>query len=222
MENFDLPQIFAGYMCFLFSICFHEMGHAWMAKRKGDRTAEMMGRLSMNPMVHADLIGTVLLPLSAAFGNPYAFGWAKPVPVNERNLRHPQKDMFWVAFAGPLANFLLAAIATIVLAGFLAWGGQALTQGQVQFQQVLFGFIEINLMLAFFNLLPIHPLDGGKILARFLSVKANNFLDEKAHFLNIALIVLFILGAFSFLRPLVRDVAMFFLTYSEFALRMAS
>ncbi|MEK6556538.1 MAG: site-2 protease family protein [Bdellovibrionota bacterium] len=128
MGNLDplhlISLIFIGFVPFLFSLCFHEMAHAWMAKKKGDSTGEVMGRLSMNPFVHADPVGTFILPLSSIlFQAPLFFGWAKPVPVNERNLSKPREDMFWIAIAGPASNLLLAIIAAFVCAGASVFGG---------------------------------------------------------------------------------------------------
>src|SRR5687768_7506099 len=100
----------------LFALCFHEFAHGWVAKKRGDNTADMLGRLTLNPMAHADPIGTFLLPISAIlFQSPILFGWAKPVPVNERNLKKPLSDMFWIALAGPLSNIFLAVVSALVL-----------------------------------------------------------------------------------------------------------
>src|SRR5690606_16730988 len=97
------------FVPFLFSLCVHEFAHGWVALKRGDHTARMMGRLTLNPMAHADMIGTFILPLASLFmGSPIFFGWAKPVPVDARNLKNPRTDMFWVAFAGPLSNVLMA------------------------------------------------------------------------------------------------------------------
>jgi Zn-dependent protease len=104
------------YVPFLFALCFHEFAHGWIAKTRGDNTAELMGRLTLNPMAHADMIGTFALPIMAiVFSVPIFFGWAKPVPVNIRNLKNPRVDMFWIALAGPASNILLAVL------GLLFW-----------------------------------------------------------------------------------------------------
>ena len=106
------------FIPFLFALCFHEYAHGWVAKLRGDRTAEIMGRLTLNPLAHADMIGTVILPLvSIVSGIPF-FGWAKPVPVDARNLKNPKVDMFWIAAAGPLSNLLLALIGALGLGLF--------------------------------------------------------------------------------------------------------
>ncbi len=100
-----LAKVALYFVPFLLALSFHEYAHAWMAKRKGDTTAEFLGRLSLNPTVHMDILGTVILPLVAIFFSGPFFGWAKPVPVNPRNFKDPVKDMFWVALAGPKFSF---------------------------------------------------------------------------------------------------------------------
>lgn len=186
------------FVPFLFALCFHEFAHGWVARLKGDRTAEMMGRLTLNPMAHLDILGTVILPLAAIiFGLPF-FGWAKPVPINSRNLKHPREDMFWISLAGPLSNILLAIVAAvlvipIVIIGFGEKGvGSALTE-------MLKIFILINLFLAFFNLIPLHPLDGAKVISRFLPARWNIWLDQNQSMLSWLLFMMFLMGGFRFL-----------------------
>lgn len=185
------------YVPFLFSLCFHEYAHGWMARRKGDNTALMLGRLTMNPMAHVDMMGTVLLPILAILFSWPFFGWAKPVPVNARNFKHPKKDMFWVAAAGPLANILLAFIACflLVLADSKILEAGA-SKALIQFGQT---FIILNLFLAFFNLIPLHPLDGGKILARFLPPRVDMQLEANQHVTSWILVALFLFGALNYL-----------------------
>lgn len=181
------------FVPFLFALCFHEYAHGWVARLKGDRTAEVMGRLSMNPLVHMDPIGTLVLPLLAIiFGFPF-FGWAKPVPVNPRNLANPKKDMFWIAFAGPLSNLFLACVATLLIPVLYAF-----LQGSSSFAillQMLQVFVLINLFLAVFNMIPLHPLDGGKVLARFLPEPTNRFLEDNQQNTTWILLLLFMAGA---------------------------
>lgn len=216
-----LSLVFIGFIPFLFSLCFHEMAHAWMAKKKGDRTAEMMGRLSMNPMVHADPVGTFMLPLSSIlFGLPVFFGWAKPVPVNERNLPRPKEDMFWISIAGPASNLLLAVIAAFICALAMVFSGATASFSSMNIAGFAYGFVVINMMLAVFNMLPLHPLDGGKVLARFLPYEANRWLEENATMLNFALIAVFILGGFRFFARYIVAAADFLITVMEFTLRV--
>jgi Zn-dependent protease len=186
------------FVPFLFSLCFHEYAHGWVARLRGDRTAEMMGRLTMNPLAHADPIGTFLLPiLSILFHSPISFGWARPVPVNSRNLKNPRTDMFWVALAGPAANIFLS------LVGCFALVAAAISLRQVSYFEgiisLLKTFIGVNLFLAFFNLIPINPLDGGKIIARFLPASWNQKLEQYEMYSGIILLVLILSGALQIL-----------------------
>jgi Zn-dependent protease len=182
------------FVPFLFALCFHEYAHGFVARLRGDRTAEMAGRLTMNPMAHADPLGTWILPILAiVFKSGFFFGWAQPVPVNSRNLKNAKYDMFWVSLAGPMSNVLLVVVAVFLL-GFVyakvpaPGGGAALTE-------ILQYFIRINLFLAFFNLIPIHPLDGGKIVEPFLPIRWNMWMRENQSQLNMFLMLfLFVAG----------------------------
>jgi Zn-dependent protease len=145
----------------VFAITLHEAAHGYVARRFGDRTAEMLGRITLNPLRHIDPVGTVLVPamLYLTAGPQFVFGWAKPVPVNFGNLRHPKRDMLWVAAAGPLANFAMAFLWTVVLRLAL---GDVSAAGQGIALMARIG-ISVNLVLMALNLLPIPPLDGGRI-----------------------------------------------------------
>lgn len=146
----------------LLALSFHEFSHAYMAYRFGDDTARLSGRLTMNPFRHLDPIGTIMIFIAQ-------FGWAKPVPVNPYRLQNPDRDMVWISAAGPLSNMLLALASGIVLRMFIAAGIVGDTNfisGQVM--RVVLYSLQINLALAIFNLLPIAPLDGSKILAGIL------------------------------------------------------
>jgi Zn-dependent protease len=152
----------------LISLTIHEAAHAWTAERLGDSTARLLGRVSLNPIVHIDPIGTILLPLAAAYSGLPIIGWAKPVPVNINRLRRGRKDFMLVAAAGPISNLLQAVAAAVVLRLLLAGSG-----GGGLPAQVCVAFIVINLLLAFFNLIPIPPLDGGNVLAGLLPHSAD-------------------------------------------------
>ncbi len=191
--------VFIFYLPLLFSLCVHEWAHARMALWKGDSWAAEQGRLTLNPLAHADLIGTFLLPLMSIFFGLPVFGWAKPVPVNTRALKNPVQDMFWIAFAGPLSNFLLSLTATLILTLmyllhiWLPWSSTTVLI------TVLEVFIYLNLLLGLFNLIPLHPLDGGKVLARFLPVEWNWRLEQWQTHTSLILIGFFVLGGFRYL-----------------------
>lgn len=196
MNDMNLVEIGARlgifFVPFLFALCFHEFAHGFVAKMKGDRTAEMAGRLSLNPMVHADPIGTWVLPIiSIVFGSPFFFGWAQPVPVNTRNLKN-RMDLFWISLAGPLSNVFLAIVATIALGFAFAFLRGPGASGAIV--ELLKTFIMINLFLAAFNLIPIHPLDGGKIIEPFLPARWNIWLMENQSQLNMFLLVFILLA----------------------------
>jgi len=158
LNNIDLLAVAIGFGVLLISLTIHEAAHAWTAERLGDPTARTLGRVSLNPMAHIGPIGTVLLPLVAAVTHAPLIGWAKPVPVNVRNLRHRRRDFVIIAAAGPISNVLQACVAATVLRAILAGGG-----GQSFIVSVLGQAVYLNLLLAFFNLIPVPPLDGGNV-----------------------------------------------------------
>ena len=155
-SNIDPQVIVLLIPALVFSLSFHEFSHAWMAYRLGDSTAARMGRLTLNPMSHLDPIGSLALIFMG-------FGWAKPVPVDARYLKNPRKDMVKVAAAGPISNIILAIIGALVLR--LLFGTDLLSNSVKTFFII---FMQINITLAVFNLLPVPPLDGSQILAPFI------------------------------------------------------
>ncbi len=194
-------KLAVNFVPFLFALCFHEYAHGQVAKWRGDNTAEQMGRLTMNPMAHADMIGTFILPiLGIVTGIPILFGWAKPVPVDSRNLKNVRTDMFWIALAGPMSNILLAVLTTFLM--MLAVRYDVLGTFSKPVLTIAQSFILINLILALFNMIPLHPLDGGKVLARFLPASINYKLEQNEHISGYILLALMLTGAFSVLsRP---------------------
>lgn len=176
---------------FLLSLTIHETAHAWTANRLGDPTARLMGRISLNPFVHADPIGTFLFPILGSFSG-VMFGWARPVPVNPINLKNYRHDLFWISLAGPASNFILSFIFTfsfvlmVRLKGYIP-NGIFMPVGQM----LNFGIL-INLALCFFNLIPLGPLDGAKILHRFLPEQWAQTLERfSAHSTILLLLLMF-------------------------------
>ncbi len=202
-------NIFLIFFPFLFALCFHEFAHGWVAKLKGDNTAEMMGRLSLNPLVHMDLVGTLVLPLISIFsissgGPSFFFGWAKPVPVSSRNLKNVRNDMFWIALAGPLSNLLLAFVAAIIYVLVITHVSDGL---QAPVKRLFVSFLITNASLAVFNMIPVHPLDGGKVLARFLPARINLLLEQNEHISSMVLLFIFISGLGALISYPVRWIA---------------
>lgn len=161
----------------LFAITLHEMAHGWVARKCGDPTAESMGRLSFNPINHIDPFGTILVPIVLIVVTGFGFGWAKPVPVNFNLLRNPRRDMIWVAAAGPFANLFMALVWAIVMKlGFILpsqfeWIATPMVfMGQA-------GVI-VNLVFFLLNLIPIPPLDGGRVLVGLVPVKFSYLLSK--------------------------------------------
>jgi Zn-dependent protease len=167
--DINVAQIVIAFIVLLFSLTVHESAHAWTADRLGDPTARLLGRVSLNPIVHADLVGTVLFPLVALVSHLPLIGWAKPVPVNVRRLRHERRDYVLVAAAGPASNLVLAVVAALLLS-VLPVSPVILGEPNVSapLASLLSLGVQLNLLLAVFNMLPIPPLDGGNVLSGLL------------------------------------------------------
>ncbi len=185
----------------LFAITLHEAAHGYVARRFGDPTAQMMGRVTLNPLPHIDPIGTVLMPLMLYFATAgaFLFGYAKPVPVDFGRLNRPKRDMVWVALAGPAANFVQAVlwgVALVLLTG--------LGVGERFFLEMCKAGVRVNLVMWAFNLFPLPPLDGGRVLVGLLPLPAARALartERWGFFIVLALVLLGVVGEF-WLRPL--------------------
>ena len=162
----DILILIFGIIGFAFAIIIHEVSHGLVAERLGDPTARLMGRLTLNPVPHIDIIGSLLLPITLLFlRSPFIFGWAKPVPVDPYNLKHPKKDMAFISLAGPVSNLLLAATLSIFLRILV------LIFPSTNLFSLFYYLIQFNVVLAIFNLIPVGPLDGGKVLTGLLPDK---------------------------------------------------
>ncbi len=164
LEAINIQTILIYAIPVLFAITVHETAHGWVASKLGDHTAKMMGRLTLNPVKHIDPIGTIVVPAFLYFTSGFIFGWAKPVPINFNALRRPKQDMLWVAIAGPVSNFIMAFLWLLLL--ILAINTK--TNFLAEMAQV---GIYINLLLAVLNLLPLPPLDGGRVMSALLPNK---------------------------------------------------
>jgi len=198
-------QVFYQMIAFLFAISVHESAHAWTASRCGDPTARMLGRVSLNPIRHIDLFGTIILPLVAAISGIPLLGWAKPTPVDPRNFRHPVMDDILTSVAGPVSNFIVATGALLLLGGIslssasghtlvtgLARGfeGAASDSALTPVAMLLYALMIINIVLAVFNLIPVPPLDGSHVLRHFLPDSARMVYDRIGIFALLALVYL--------------------------------
>ncbi len=192
----DVSQLVIQIPAFLLALSGHESCHAWAADRLGDTTARRMGRVTLNPLAHIDPIGTVLFPLTLVLLGIPPIGWAKPVMVNPRNLRRPRQDNLWISLAGPGANIVLALLFA-VLFRLAVLGG---LNGNRFLMEPLMGFlimsVMINLLLAFFNLIPIPPLDGSGIVMGLLPNEYVRYYERLRPFGFVIILALFWLGLF--------------------------
>jgi Zn-dependent protease len=193
MDFSSLVKIALAAVPIILAITVHEAAHGYVARMFGDSTAWMLGRVTLNPLKHIDPVGTVLVPLATLLLGGILFGWARPVPVNFNNLRHPKRDMFWVAAAGPGSNFVMALAWAIVFG--VAAGRGPLASAGLQYMSIV--GVGINVALMVLNLLPILPLDGGRIAVSLLphSLAVPFARTERfGFFVVIALIVTGVLG----------------------------
>ena len=171
MPDLNVTNLVLSLLVLIVSLCVHEAAHAWSASQLGDDTAKRLGRVTLNPVVHVDPIGTLLLPLIAMASGAPLIGWAKPTPVNTRNLGHPRRDSILVTAAGPISNLVIAfAAAAAIRAGAMA-GGNWL-------DLLLYDALTLNVLLAVFNMVPVPPLDGGNVLSGLLRGPVANAFDS--------------------------------------------
>lgn len=194
----DIGQLLILFLILLFSLTVHESAHAWTADRLGDSTGRLLGRISLNPVVHVDPIGTLVLPLLAFATGAPIIGWAKPVPVSQRNLAHPRRDFLFIAAAGPVSNLLLAVLASVVLrvAPLEPSAGDVVRPVWM----VATTALQLNLLLAVFNMVPVPPLDGGNVLAGLLPERVADGYDRVLRpYGFVVLYALLLTGALSYM-----------------------
>jgi Zn-dependent protease len=194
----DVPALIIAFLVLIFSLTVHEAAHAWSASRLGDDTARRLGRVSLNPIVHIDPIGTLVLPLIAMVSNAPVIGWAKPTPVNTRNLAHPRRDHILVTAAGPASNLIIAVTAAAALRLMSDDTSVSQLQGAHPLAAVATETLLLNVLLAVFNMLPIPPLDGGQILMALLPPTVAfrlGFLYEYGFLILMGLLLTGVLGA---------------------------
>lgn len=182
----------------LFAIIIHEVAHGWVANYLGDPTAQMLGRLSLNPIKHIDPVGTIIVPILMLALGGFLFGWAKPVPVDARNFRNPSRDMIWVALAGPLSNLLMAFLWMLLLkANMMFFAAEQYLYVPLRYMAEM--GMQINLVLMVLNILPIPPLDGSKVLMGLLPDRAAAKLNRLEPYGLFIVLLLVYLGIFSVL-----------------------
>ncbi len=200
MLDINFAQILIAFIVLLFSLTVHESAHAFAADRLGDSTARLLGRVSLNPIVHADLVGTIVFPLLAMVSGLPLIGWAKPVPVVVSRLRRARRDYVLVAAAGPASNLALAVLAAALMHAFTV---SPVTIGQpnvsAPLATLLSGALRINVLLAIFNMIPIPPLDGGNVLGGLLPVAAARRFDALRPYGFMLLYALMLTGGLEYL-----------------------
>jgi Zn-dependent protease len=196
--DINFSQIFISFLVLVFSLTVHESAHAWAADRLGDPTARALGRISLNPLVHADPIGTLLFPLIGLLTHAPIIGWAKPVPVSTWRFSNPRRDYLLVAAAGPASNLTLALVAAVALRLLPAAAPEAAGLRLLEpAATIVYAVLVINLLLAIFNMLPIPPLDGGTVLAGLLPERVAAGFGRLRPYGFVLLYVLMFSGGFS-------------------------
>jgi Zn-dependent protease len=217
LQHIDILDIVFQLIAFLFAISVHESAHAWMANRRGDPTARMLGRISLNPIRHIDLFGTLLLPAVAMLTHLPVLGWAKPTPVDPRNFKNPVLDDILTSIVGPISNFVVAsaALLILILVKAISPAGEQVVFGTVvgatftdtnsllvPFCKLMFEMMVINIVLGVFNLIPVPPLDGSHVLRHLLPAGMRQIYDTVGTY---GLLLLVFLGG-GLLSRLIRPV----------------
>jgi Zn-dependent protease len=200
LQGVDLTQVLIVLVVLIASLSVHEAAHAFAADRLGDPTARHLGRLSLNPVVHIDPIGTLLFPLIAFLTNVPLIGWAKPVPVDPRHLKHPKRDFALVAAAGPASNVLMALLGAVILElvrTFAVPGDIAALAVMRPAIQLLRVFVYLNVLLAVFNMIPVPPLDGGNVLIGLLPANSARLVEQLRPYGILILYALMLTGVLS-------------------------
>ena len=199
LSNIDWRALLLGYPVLLLALTVHETAHAWTADRLGDPTARLMGRVSLNPIAHIDIVGTVIFPILAFITHIPLIGWAKPVPVNPLHLRHPSRDDMLVSLAGPASNLLLAFLMFFLYVALKLSGAFSAIPpnfAEPVLRIVVLG-VYINVLLCVFNLVPIPPLDGSHVLEHFLPYGARESYQRLGAFGYLIIMFLFATGILS-------------------------
>ena len=212
MEGLSILRIVTSLAVLLFSVSLHESAHAWMAERKGDPTGRLLGRITLNPIRHMDLVGSFIVPMIGIFTSAPVFAWAKPVPVNPGNLRDFRKDQLFIALAGPVSN-LLAAVSFLALYKLLTISGlllhllpEIVVIAMLMLCQV---GVLLNIILAVFNLIPIPPLDGSWVLLGVLPPRMAFYFDKIRPYGFGILLLLLLTGGLGYILNPILDSVMF-------------
>jgi Zn-dependent protease len=222
MGNIDVGQFLLFMVALIFSLSVHESAHAWMSNYFGDDLARLQGRISLNPAAHVDPIGTLLFPAIAFFTGAPLIGWAKPTPVNPLRWRNKRVANFWVSVAGVICNFIIAIVAGVIIRVLYSVGligvvdnklapittGSLIAVGAVE---LLWGFFRLNVALGIFNLIPIPPLDGSKVLQSILPQSMESAFEALERFGFLLLIVAMFTGVFSVIFSFVMPIAVMIL-----------
>jgi Zn-dependent protease len=200
LQDINLVQVLIAFLVLVFSLTVHESAHAWTAGRLGDPTGRRLGRVSLNPAAHVDPVGTLLFPLLAMITHLPIIGWARPVPVDARYLRNPRRDFLFIAAAGPLSNLALAVVAAAALRAVPA-EPEAIGRMAVAAPLALVASVglQINLLLAIFNMIPVPPLDGSSVVAGLVPERVAAGLDRLRPYGFLVLYGLMLTGALGYL-----------------------